>query len=68
MTEAMSLVEVIEAVACIWIVSAAPDPRAAAALRRAGGLVCVSMYLRFAQIQGIAIKRDYETRQIRQLV
>jgi hypothetical protein len=41
--------------------------RVAWVLRRAGRFVCVAMYLRVAQIQGIAIQRDYETRQIRPL-
>lgn len=45
-----------------------PPTRAARALHGAGGLVCVVMYLRLARIQGIAIKPDYETRQIRKLV
>ncbi|WP_321843806.1 DUF4148 domain-containing protein [Paraburkholderia bannensis] len=60
--------DAIEAAACIWIVSSARPTRTARALRRAGGFVCVAMYLRFAQIQGIAIRPDYETRQIRKLV
>ncbi|HEV3427667.1 MAG TPA: DUF4148 domain-containing protein [Paraburkholderia sp.] len=63
MTQAVSLawgrnaVDAIEAAACIWIVSSGS--------RGAGRFICVAMYLRLHQIQGIAIKAACETRQIR---
>jgi hypothetical protein len=72
MTEVMPrpgahVVDAIEAAACIGIVSGAPDAVSLGPRAARHGFVCVAMYLRIAQIQGIAITRDYETRQIRRL-